>query len=157
MINDVSYVVADEYETRELIAALNAGEYLDYSEQTYQGQIPDSYKPRQIGSATDQLADQVSNVDTSQYSVSVRNGYGIAGAATSVSDMLALAGYQQQEIGNANSLVYRETLIIYRDDSDREAADDIRARLGYGRVIPSLGRYAFVGNILVVVGGDFAG
>ena len=87
----------------------------------------------------------------------MRNGYGIAGAATSVSDMLALAGYKQLEISNANSLVYKETLIIYRDDADKVAADDIRARLGYGRVLPSLGRYAFEGNILVVVGGDFSG
>jgi hypothetical protein len=87
--------------------------------------------------------------------VDVRNGYGTPGAATSVSDMLALAGYKQGEIGNANTLVYKETLIIYRGDEDRQAALDIKARLGYGRVIPSMERYSFEGNLLVVVGGDF--
>jgi LCP family protein required for cell wall assembly len=157
MIDGISYVVVDAYQTRELIAALNAGEYPDYSEQTYQGEIPEAYKPKDVATATDNMANQASNVETYNYAVSVRNGYGIAGSATSVSDMLALAGYQQLEIGNANSYVYKDTLIIYRDDSDRVAAEDIRARLGYGRVIPSLGRYAFEGNILVVVGGDFAG
>lgn len=156
MVDGISYVVVDDAQARALIASINAGEYPDYSEQTYQGEIADRYKATTEG-ATDNLASVASNVDTSQYSVAVRNGYGIAGCATAVSDMLTLAGYQHSEIGNANSYVYEETLIIYRDDTDREAAEDIRARLGYGRIIPSLSRYSFEGNVLVVVGKDFVG
>ncbi|MDR3137168.1 MAG: LCP family protein [Coriobacteriales bacterium] len=155
MIDNISYVVVDQYQTRQLIAALDAGEYPDYSEQTFQGEVPEGYKPRDVGTATDLLADQASSIDTSLYSVTVRNGYAIPGSAASVSAMLELAGYQNMGYENANSFVYKDTLIIYRDDSDRPAAEDIRARLGYGRVIPSMGRYAYEGNILVVVGGDF--
>lgn len=156
MINEISYVVVDEFKTKELIAAISAGEYPDYSQETYQGEVADRYKST-TATATDNLANTQSTIDTTQYVVSVRNGYGEAGAATAVSDMLALAGYQQVAPGNANSMVYTETLIVYRDDTDRAAADDIRARLGYGRVIPSLSRYSFEGNVLVVVGGDFVG
>lgn len=155
MIDGISYVVVDETEARALVAAIDAGEYPDYSDQTYQGETTDRYKPGGT-TAADNLEGVASTVDTTQYSVSVRNGYGIDGSATAVSDMLALAGYQQHEIGNANSYVYEETLIIYLDDTDRAAAEDIQARLGYGRVIPSLGRYSFEGNVLVVVGADFA-
>jgi len=150
----ISYVVVDEYATKELIANINAGIFPDYSEQTYQGETADRYKSD--NHARDLLENTQPTIDTTQYAVSVRNGYGIDGSATAISDMLHLAGYQQQEIGNANSFVYTETLIIYRDDTDREAAYDIHARLGYGRIIPSLGRYSFEGNILVVVGADFS-
>ncbi len=155
MVDGISYVVVDEYQAKELIAALNAGQYPDYSEQAYQGEVADRYKVS--NTAADNLANVASNVDTTQYVVAVRNGYGIDGCATAVSDMLTLAGYQQGEIGNANSMVYEETLVIYRDDTDRAAAEDIQARLGYGRIIPSLSRYSFEGNVLVVVGGDFKG
>lgn len=154
-VDGVSYVIVDEKQTKELIASINSGVYPDYSEETFQGEVADRYKA--TGSASDRLAGSESAVDTTQYAVSVRNGYGITGSATAVSDMLALAGYQQSEIGNADSYVYEETLIIYHDDIDREAAEDIQARLGYGRVIPSLARYSFEGNVLVVVGSDFAG
>ncbi|MCL2807920.1 MAG: LCP family protein [Coriobacteriia bacterium] len=151
----ISFVVIDEYATRDLISSINAGIFPDYSTQTYQGEVADRYLA--AGRAKDLLANAHSTVDTSLYSVSVRNGYGYAGSANAVSSMLTLAGYEQLEIGNANAYVYTETLIIYRDDADQEAAIDIRNRLGYGRVIPSLGRYSFEGNILVVVGADFAG
>jgi LCP family protein required for cell wall assembly len=157
MEDGVSYVYVDKYATQELIKALERGEFPDYSEMVYQGEAPESYKARGQSAATDNLGGKTSNVDASAYTVTVRNGYGLAGSATAVSDMLALAGYRQGEVGNANSYVYKETLIIYRDDSDLDAANDIRSRLGYGRVIPSLDRYAFDGNILVVVGGDFKG
>lgn len=153
-IDGISYVVVDEAETKQLIADIEAGSYPDYSEQTYQGETTDRYHASTT--ATDNTEGSVSTVDTTQYVVATRNGYGIDGCATAVSDMLALAGYKQGEIGNANTFVYEETLIIYRDDTDRVAAEDIKARLGYGRVIPSLSRYSFEGNVLVVVGGDFA-
>jgi len=151
----ISFVVVDEYATRELVASINAGVYPDYSDQVFQGEVADRYQANDR--VVDNLAEIPSTIETGLYWVSVRNGFGIDGCATAVSDMLEIAGYNMLIPGNANSFVYTETLIIYRDDSDREAAEDIRARLGYGRVIPSLGRYSFEGNVLVVVGGDFVG
>jgi LCP family protein required for cell wall assembly len=153
MIDGVAYVVVDAQETQDLMEQLSAGVYPNYSDMLYQGEIPDEYRPKGQSTATDNLGTAV----TGTYTVAVRNGYGRPGVATAVSDMLNLAGYKQGEVGNANSMIYKETLIIYRDDADLEAAEDIKARLGYGRIIPSLERYSFEGNVLVVVGDDFKG
>jgi LCP family protein required for cell wall assembly len=154
-IDGISYVVCDLAKTRELCSAISAGEFPDYSEEQYQGEAAERYKASTGPAVVDRIGELGTGVNTPDYTIAVRNGYGIDGSATAVSDMLALAGYVQGEIGNANSFVYKETLIVYRDDSDRAAAEDIRARLGYGRVIPSLDRYLFEGNVLVVVGDDF--
>jgi LCP family protein required for cell wall assembly len=155
LIDEVSYVVADTYAWQELISALNAGEYPEHQDDPYAGVIPDGYLPNAAGTVADQLAGQVTNIVTGDYVVDVRNGYGTQGSATSISDMLVLAGYRRGDIGNANSFVYETTLVIYKDAEDRATAEDIRKRLGYGKVIASLGQYTFNGDILVVVGGEF--
>jgi LCP family protein required for cell wall assembly len=156
LINGVSYVLADEYSWQQLISAIDAGEYPEPQDDPYAGVVPENYVAS-AASATDQLAGEASSVVASDYVIDVRNGYGIQGSATAVSDMLVLAGYQRGEIGNANSMVYDTTLVIYRDESDKAAAEDIRHRLGYGKAIASSPNYVFEGNILVVVGGDFTG
>jgi hypothetical protein len=155
MINGISYVIVDNYSWQQLISAIDAGEYPEHQDDPYAGVIPENYIPSAAG-ATDQLAGAASSVVASDYVVDVRNGYGIQGSATSVSDMLVLAGYQRGEIGNMNSMVYDTTLVIYRNESDKAAAEDIRHRLGYGKTIASSPSYVFDGNILVVVGGDFS-
>jgi LCP family protein required for cell wall assembly len=151
----LSIEVADNYAWQELITALNAGEYPEHQEDGNAGIVPPSYLPGSTPGTVDQSSGGASSVNTSKYLVDVRNGCGIQGCATSVSDMLALAGYQRGEIGNANAYVYDETLIIYQDETSKAAAEDIRRRLGYCKTIASLGRYSFTGNILVVVGNDF--
>jgi LCP family protein required for cell wall assembly len=151
----LSVEILDSYAWQELITALDAGEYPELQDDPRAGVVPDSYLPSSTPGAVDQTAGGASSIDASQYLVDVRNGCGIQGSATSVSDMLALAGYQRGEIGNANAYVYDETLIIYQDETSKAAAEDIRRRLGYGKTIASLGRYSFTGNILVVVGNDF--
>jgi LCP family protein required for cell wall assembly len=151
----LSVVLADSYSWQELITSLNAGEYPERQEGSYAGVVPDSYLPGAAGETADQVGSGASSVDVSQYVVDVRNGCGIQGSATSVSDMLVLAGYQHGEIGNMNAYVYDTTLVIYQDDASKAAAEDIRRRLGYGKTIASLDRYTFTGDILVVVGDDF--
>jgi LCP family protein required for cell wall assembly len=157
MIGAISYVLADEYSWRQLIDTLNAGEYPEHQEDSYAGIMPEGYLSSTTAATSDQLSGQVAEVNTAAYVIDVRNGCGIEGCATSVSDMLVLAGYQRGEIGNANSYVYDTTSVIYRDDADKAVAEDIRKRLGYGRAIASLGRYTFSGDILIVVADDFLG
>jgi len=156
MIDNLSFEIPDEEAILKLFASINEGKFpeLDEIQRINQGEMPESYKPNAGKNATDQLENKTSKVKTSKYMIAVRNGGGVQGSATSVSDMLALAGYEQGEIGNANSSVYTETLIIYREESDKAAAEDIQKRLGFGRIIPSQDRYVFEGNILVVVGED---
>ena len=79
-------------------------------------------------------------------------------APVAIGDILVGPGqptYVIGEIGNTNAAVYTETLVIYAEDGDKAAAEDIKARIGYGRIIPSLERYSFEGNVLVIVGGDY--
>jgi LCP family protein required for cell wall assembly len=152
----ISYVVADNYAWQQMIASLNAGEYPDHQEGTYAGVIPNDYLPTATTTTSDQLEGQTSSVTVGDYVIDVRNGYGYQGSATSVSDMLVLAGYRRGEIGNANSYVYETTLVVYKDEAHKAVAEDIRKRLGYGKIVDSLGQYTFSGDILVVVGGDFA-
>ncbi|MCL1891381.1 MAG: LCP family protein [Coriobacteriia bacterium] len=157
MIDGISFEIPDVTLTRELLAMIDKGEFPDAEELGLlrQGESPDSYKPLGVSVPTDNLSGAAVSVTTSKYTVDVRNGYGIAGSATATAEMLTQAGYKLGEVGNANSFVYKETLIIYQKDESAEAAEDIRGRLGFGRVIPSLERYAFSGDILVVVGEDF--
>ena len=154
------FEVPDMEATRALFAAINSGVFPDSEEWglTRQGETPVTYKPKTGNPATEKPEQGNSTINASEYTIDVRNGYGIAGCATAVSDMLAIAGYIQGEIANANTWVYTETLIIYRDYRDAgqlAVANDIQARLGYGRIIPSYDRYLFEGDILVIVGGDF--
>jgi LCP family protein required for cell wall assembly len=151
--NLISYVIADSYGLQELLAAIEAGEHPERQDASIAGIIPDDY----VGSsaATDQLAGKATNVKPENYTIEVRNGNGIAGCATSVSDMLYLAGYNRGELGNTDAYVYNQTLIIYDSDEHKAVAEDIRKRLGYGKTVDSVGRYIFTGDVLVVVGDDF--
>lgn len=150
------YELTIESEWRALIEAIDAGEYPEQDVGELSGEIPDSYKA-DSQKAGDQLKGQpASNINTADYTLAVRNGYGeIEGAAGAVAGMLESAGYVIGEIGNTNAAVYTETLVVYADDEDKVAAEDIKARIGYGRIIPSLERYSFEGNVLVIVGGDY--
>ncbi|MDR2493231.1 MAG: LCP family protein [Coriobacteriales bacterium] len=155
MIDGAWYEIPDMAKISSLMNSIDRGETPDPEQLglTRQGEVPDSYRPPSSAAGTG--ADPPPFLDTSLYMVDVRNGYGIPGAASAVSDMLALAGYQQGTVGDANTYAYTETLVICQSEGDRAAAQDIVARLGYGRVIASEGRYSFAGNVLVIVGGDF--
>ena len=153
-IDEVSYVLVRDTSWRNLINLVAAGEFPDPADvglsTDYLGVTPQSH---QSGSAA--LGDGIlTREQCAGFVVDVRNGWGIKNAARDVSDQLALAGYQQGEIANANSFVYDRTLIIYQTEADLPAANDVAIRLGYGKVIASLGRYEFRGDILVVVGED---
>ena len=151
-----SYVVADSYSWRQLVEEIESGSYPPPQDDSYSGVVPDDYVALS-STAQDNLGGKTTNVTTSEYVVDVRNGNGIAGSARSVSDMLSIAGYIDGEIGNTNAYIYPTTLIIYNDTAARSAAEDIRQRLGYGRIIASNGAYEFSGDVLVVVGDDFKG
>ena len=150
------YEIPDLETTRALFAAISSGTFPDPDEWnlTRQGEIPDNYRPKSTSSGSSDT-NPGSSFNTSAYTVDVRNGYGIQGAATAASDFLALAGYIQGEISNTGTFAYTETLIIYPDETRRAVAEDILMRLDYGRIIPSLGRYSFEGDVLVIVGGDY--
>jgi LCP family protein required for cell wall assembly len=163
-INKIDYEVADAAAWRELITAIERGEYPERQEDLHGGIVPESYVASSISGTTGttgqdsgSTTSDATTLNPGDYTVEVRNGCGIAGSAKSVSDRLVSAGYRQNGVGDAQDSNYQTTLIIYQNEKSRAAAHDIRQRLGYGETISSGGNYSFTGDILVVVGRDFNG
>lgn len=90
-------------------------------------------------------------------SVEVRNGAGIVGAATKMSEMIKERGYNVEKTGNAEEgYVYSETLIVYMDEEYESCAYDIQAALDCGRVIYGGDYYTSNQKIISIVGADWA-
>ena len=157
MINGIWYEIPDVETTRALFATINSGVFPDPYEWglTKQGEIPNEYMPKPPVLITDPSHPDYVPVIPSEYTIDVRNGCGIAGSATATSEFITSFGYIRGGVGDASEYTYTETLIVYRGNSYLAAATDIQARLGYGKLVPSQGRYNFENDILVVVGADY--
>lgn len=82
------------------------------------------------------------------------NGSGVTGAAASASLKIIAMGFKATT-GNADRDDYSKTLIIYKDDDNKDAAEAIADKLGCGRVQQNDGDYDFETDILVIIGPDF--
>lgn len=96
-----------------------------------------------------------SGVQKDQLSIVVQNGSGTDGFAAQAAQILEQHGYTIQDTGNADSFVYTETLVIYRDQDDEAAAEAIVADLGIGRAVYASVYYNLKTDIQVVVGQDW--
>lgn len=96
-----------------------------------------------------------SGVDKSKLSIVVQNGSGTDGFAAQAAQILEQHGYTIQDTGNADSFVYTETLVIYKDQDDGAAAEAIVADLGIGRAVYASVYYNLKTDIQVVVGQDW--
>ena len=94
-------------------------------------------------------------IDRASFEIEVQNGTTTVGAAQRMTDLLTEGGFTVVETGNAEQPIYEETLIVYADDKNLEAAEAVCSYLETGRVIPSLGYYAFETDVLVVLGADW--
>ncbi len=99
-------------------------------------------------------ASATGSVDKQSFEITVRNGSGITGGASQVKAVLEQAGFTVAETGNADSYVYNETLVIYKDKAQSQAASAVVDALGVGRSVYSLS-YEFDTEILVVLGKDW--
>lgn len=107
------------------------------------------------GGSADGTATAGGAVDPGSFTITVRNGAGITGAASQMSDQLAADGFNVAEVGNTDSPVYDETLIIYKDEAFEPAAQSVAAALTEGRVINGGDYYTFETDVLVVLGSDW--
>ena len=140
MVDGIDYVVLDDDKMHDLISRLAAGQPLD--------------KSVEASSAAVAAAAEAGNVvDPKTVTLTVRNGAGGQGVASSAASKLTTAGYAVKEVGNAARFVYPQTLVIYKDD--QSAAEAVQSALGYGTLVKSNGRYSFKTAILVVVGKDW--
>lgn len=96
-----------------------------------------------------------SGVDKSKLSIVVQNGSGTDGFAAQAAQILEQHGYTIEDMGNADSFVYTETLVIYKEQDDEAAAEAIVADLGIGRAVYASVYYSLKTDIQVVVGQDW--
>ena len=96
-----------------------------------------------------------SGVDKASVSIIVLNGAGTDGYSAQAAQVLTDNGYTVQETGNAESFVYDETLVIYREEKDKLAAEAIVQALGTGRTVSASVYYSLKTDIQVVVGKDW--
>lgn len=98
---------------------------------------------------------QATGVDPASFTVTVRNGAGITGAASQMADQLRASGFDVADVGNTDSPVYDETLVIYKDAAYEQAAQSVASALTSGRVINGGDYYTFDTDVLVVLGADW--
>ena len=89
------------------------------------------------------------------FTITVRNGAGITGAAAQMSEQLQADGFNVVDVGNTDSPAYSETLIIYKDSAFEPAAQAVLQSLTNGRVVNGGDYYTFDSDILVVLGSDW--
>ena len=86
-------------------------------------------------------------------SVVVKNGAGIDGAAATAADKISKLGYTTST-GNA-SANFGLTVVVYANDSQKEAAEEIVKAIGNGVATKNDGTYSYNGDFLVVIGSDW--
>lgn len=126
------------------------GTYFQISEQSLIGvmeAVNDGLNPNDKGVRA--------GVDPAQVTVTVRNGAGVTGMATTIGEILQGFGYQVVDMGNADAYVYDETLVVYNDEQFQPAAQDIVDQLGGGRTVEAGIYYTFDTDLLVVIGKDW--
>ena len=140
IVDGVDYVVLDDVKMRDLLDRLASGQPIDRSVEASAAAVAASAAAAGV-------------IDPKSVTLTVRNGAGGQGVASSAASKLSTAGFVIKETGNAARFVYPQTLIVYKDD--QPAAEAVKSALGYGTLVKSNGRYSFKTAVLVVVGKDW--
>lgn len=108
------------------------------------------------GEDPDSADASILNVDPAAVSVEVRNGTTTSGAAAQMASMLEQDGFKIGEVGNTNDdTIYKETLVVYTDDSYEGAAKAVVRSIGGGRVVNGGDFYHSASNVIAIVGTDW--
>ncbi len=86
--------------------------------------------------------------------IRLRNGSGVDGICDAALKKLQDMGYQQINTGNADSFDYKESIIVYKKDSQEAEAKAIANVLG-GKPMKDDGSYRFESDFLIVLGSDW--
>lgn len=86
--------------------------------------------------------------------IRLRNGSGVDGICDAALKKLQDMGYQQINTGNADSFDYKESIIVYKKDSQEAEAKAIANVLG-GKPMKDDGSYLFESDFLIVLGSDW--
>lgn len=99
--------------------------------------------------------DVLAAVDPGSFTLTLRNGGGITGAAAQMTATLQGLGFNVTETGNTDTSVYTETLVIYKDGAYEAAAQTVLSTLGVGRAVSGGEFYTFDTDVLVILGKDW--
>ena len=79
---------------------------------------------------------QEATTDPGSFTITLKNGGGITGAAASMESTLTSKGFKVSETGNTDTSVYGETLVIYNSSDAQPAAQTVLNAMGVGRSGP---------------------
>ena len=98
---------------------------------------------------------QAATTDPGSFTITLKNGGGITGAAASMESTLTSKGFKVSETGNTDTSVYSETLVIYNTSEAQPAAQTVLDAMGVGRLVQNTGAYSFGTDVLVILGKDW--
>lgn len=98
---------------------------------------------------------QAATTDPGSFTITLKNGGGITGAAASMESTLTSKGFKVSETGNTDTSVYSETLVIYNSTDAQPAAQTVLDAMGVGRLVQNTGAYSFGTDVLVILGKDW--
>ena len=59
------------------------------------------------------------------------------------------------DVGNTDTAVYTETLVVYKSDEFEAAAQSVTEALGLGRLVQDVSFYQFDSDVLLILGSDW--
>ncbi len=92
--------------------------------------------------------------DSRTGTVAVRNGNGTAGAGIEASEQIEALGYTTDS-ANADNFNYTTTMVVFKENSQSAAAQEIVEALGAGAIYLDDGTFLFETDFLVVLGADW--
>ncbi len=156
--DDIWWAILDEEPWREMMRRVDAGlppteeDLVDPNTGVTLAVVGDGGK---AAATSNSSASSSASNDLSGVKIAVRNGSGINGCAADAASKLSAKG-AITDTGNADDSKYKNTLVIYEDDSDKAQAQAIADLLGVGQIKKNSGGvYSFTTDYLVVVGADW--
>lgn len=104
------------------------------------------------GSSVSDLVEEAASQRSGQ--VTVKNGTDTSGLGAKAVERITPLGYTA-EASNANRSDYKETVVVYENSGQREAAQEIVDALGCGRAVQNDDNYLYEGDFLVLIGSDW--
>lgn len=132
----------------------NGDGQVEFSQSSQWSSALDSFKQNGTAEQAQQTVD-ASGVDPASFTVIVRNGGGITGAAANFAELLTSQGFNVTDVGNADSQVYEETLVVYKDEAKAACAQAVVDAMGVGRTTNASAYYSFDSDVLVMIGRDY--
>ena len=94
------------------------------------------------------------DIDPGSFTIVIQNGAGVEGAGAMLADKLRSMGFNVIDTTNADTNLYKETLVIYGDESMRTNAIAVKNSINNGRLVEGNGLYNMKSDILIIIGAD---